>query len=183
VDVYTKQLRALEDTVKQRPQAADARFVLAYHYLTCGSKDAAADQLKVLYKQTPQDKLIKELLLMTAGPEAIGAPTTPADEPATEAPAVDAAALVGNWSAAGQGGAKFALELAKEGNSTWTFTQRDKPQTVKGVYAVDGNVLAMEPETGGTMLAEVTQPQGGSFNFQLLGAPPSDPGLKFAKSR
>jgi hypothetical protein len=33
------------------------------------------------------------------------------------------------------------------------------------------------------MLAQVTPPQGGSFGFQLLGAPPGDPGLKFAKSR
>jgi len=73
------------------------------------------------------------------------------------------------------------MELTKDGAFSWTFTQAGKPQTVKGVYAVDGNVLAMEPESGGTMLAEVTQPQGGSFGFQLLGAPPGDPGLKFVK--
>ena len=51
---------------------------------------------------------------------------------------------------------------------------------MKGVYAVDGDVLAMEPETGGTMLAQISQPQGGSFSFHLLGAPPGDPGLKFS---
>ena len=56
-----------------------------------------------------------------------------------------------------------------------------KPQTVKGVYALDGDTLAMEPESGGTMLAQVTQPQSGKFDFKLLGAPPDDPGLKFSK--
>jgi hypothetical protein len=32
------------------------------------------------------------------------------------------------------------------------------------------------------MLADLTEPKGGSFHFRMLGAPPDDPGLKFAKS-
>ncbi|HEY5311045.1 MAG TPA: tetratricopeptide repeat protein, partial [Pirellulales bacterium] len=36
VDVYTQQLRALEAYSQQHPQAADARFLLAYHYLREG---------------------------------------------------------------------------------------------------------------------------------------------------
>jgi len=182
VDVYTKQLRALEAVVRQDQKQADARFVLAYQYLTMGNGDAAASQLKVLYKQLPQDKVIKELLVMTAGPEAIGA-SPPSSEPAKPAPGVPAADLVGKWGATGERNTKFALELAKDGSFSWIFTQAGKPQTVKGVYALDGNVLAMEPQTGGVMLAEVTPPQAGRFDFQLLGAPPGDPGLKFAKSQ
>jgi uncharacterized protein (TIGR03066 family) len=182
VDAYTKQLRALEAYLKQHPEATDARFVLAYHYLTAGSKDAAAGQLAELYKKLPQDEVIKELLLMTGGPEAIGAPSVTAT-PTAAAPSVAAAELVGNWSAAGQTGTKFELGLTADGNFAWSFSQNGKTQAVKGVYALDGNTLAMEPESGGVMLAEVTQPQGGSFGFQLLGAPPGDPGLKFAKSR
>src|SRR5262249_10185911 len=34
VDVYTKQLRALEAYRREHPEAADACFLLAYHYLT-----------------------------------------------------------------------------------------------------------------------------------------------------
>jgi len=181
VDAYTKQLRALEAYVKQNQRASDARFVLAYHYMTMGSKEAAAKQYQEIYKQTPQDNLVKQLLVMTGGPEAIGAPSVTAEPPKPAPPAIAATELVGKWNAAGQGNSKFALELTNDGNFSWTFTQAGKPQTVKGVYALDGNVLAMEPETGGTMLAEVTKPQGGSFGFQLLGAPPGDPGLKFAK--
>src|SRR5262245_23693465 len=181
VDVYTKQLRALEAYVKQNPQATDGRFVLAYHYMTTGAKDAATKQYQEIYKKNPQDNLVKQLLLMTGGEQAIGAAPQPAQTAQTSAPSVAADALVGKWAAAGQGNAKFAMELTKDGAFSWTFTQAGKAQTVKGVYAVDGNVLAMEPESGGTMLAEVTQPQGGSFGFQLLGAPPGDPGLKFVK--
>jgi uncharacterized protein (TIGR03066 family) len=183
VDVYTKQLRALEAAVKGNSNANDARFVLAYHYLTAGSKDAAAAQYAELYKAYPQDNVIKELLLMTGGEEALGASAAPVATPTTPAATVDAAALVGNWAAAGQGGTKFALGLTQDGNFTWSFSQNGKTESVKGVYALDGDTLAMEPETGGTMLAQVSQPQGGSFDFHMLGTPPGDPGLKFAKSR
>lgn len=182
VEAYTKQLRALEAYVKQNTQAGDARFVLAYHYMTTGAKEAAAKQYQELYRQTPQDHLIKQLLLMTAGPEALGASAPSAGPPPAAAPAIPAADLVGNWNAAGQGDSKFAMQLTNEGTFSWTFTQKGKPQTVKGVYALDGNTLAMEPESGGVMLAEVTAPQGGSMGFKLLGAPQNDPGLKFVKS-
>jgi tetratricopeptide (TPR) repeat protein len=183
VDVYTQQLRALESAVKAKPEATDTRFVLAYHYLTQGAKDAAAAQYAQLHKQLPQDNVIKELVLMTGGPDALGAPSTPPAATPSDAPAVAAADLLGNWSAAGQGGSKFSLGLDGEGKFTWAFAQNGKTQSVKGVYALDGNTLAMEPESGGVMLAEVGQPKGGSFEFKLLGAPPGDPGLKFAKSR
>ena len=181
VDVYTKQLRALEQHLKQNPQASDARFVLAYHYLTTSNKDAAIAQLKDLHRQMPQDELVTQLLVMTGGPEAIGVSEATSEPAESDAPAVAAADLVGNWTASGDRNTKFAMELTNDGNFSWTFTQGGKPQSVKGVYAVDGNVLALEPESGGVMLAEVTPPQSGSFGFQLLGAPPGDPGLKFVK--
>ena len=55
-NVYTKQLRAAEAELKKRPEGTDINFVLAYHYLTMGSKDAATRRLKVLYKQMPEDR-------------------------------------------------------------------------------------------------------------------------------
>jgi len=182
VDAYTKQLRTLEAYIAQHPEAADARFVLAYHYLTTGGNEAASAQLKRLYAMTPQDVVIKELLLMTAGPEAIGA-SAAAPAVAPSAPQIAAADFTGVWTSAGQNKTTFALELTRDGAFTWNYAQGGRSENVKGVYALDGNVLAMEPDTGGVMLAEVTQPQGGRFDFRLLGAPPGDPGLEFVKSR
>lgn len=179
-DTYTAQLRRLESYVRENPNAADARFVLAYHYITTGNKDAAVVQLTTLYKLNPSDNLVKEMLLMTGGPEAIGAPTTP-QAPAASSPAVSADAITGKWTASGAD-SKFALELTKDGNFVWTYSQGTQSQAVKGVYAIDGNTLAMEPESGGTMLADITAVQAGSFQFQMLGAPPGDPGLKFIRS-
>ena len=43
---YTKQLRALEQFVKGKPDAGYGHFLLAYHYLVLGSKDAAVTELR-----------------------------------------------------------------------------------------------------------------------------------------
>src|SRR5205085_5136243 len=108
VDTYTKQLRNLESYVKDKPKESDARFVLAYHDLTMGKKEASIDQLQQLKTLLPNDHLIKELLLTVGGNEALGSPTpTPAAKP-DEAPAIAAADLVGNWSSKGENSSKFA---------------------------------------------------------------------------
>lgn len=68
----------------------------------------------------------KQLLLLTGGPEALGAPAVANQSPTPSTPAVPAvpaADLVGKWGATGRGNAKFAMELTKEGTFTWTFTQ------------------------------------------------------------
>lgn len=183
VDAYTNQLRALEAAVRAKPDDLAQRFVLSYHYLTTGNKDAAVNQLKQLSAKTPDDTVVKELLLMAGGPAAVGIAPSTGDTAASAAPAVKASDLLGTWSAAGENGTKFTLLLNNEGLFSWTFTSDGKEQAVKGVYALDGNVLAMEPDTGGVMLAEVTPPVSGSFGFKMLGGPPTDAGLKFVKSR
>jgi Tfp pilus assembly protein PilF len=76
-DVYTQQLRTLEQYQREHADAGDGHFVLAYHYLVMGSKDQAVDQLKAIVKVTPQDKLSASLLAaLTTNPEASA---TPAD--------------------------------------------------------------------------------------------------------
>lgn len=181
VETYTKHLRALEGYLRANPDANDARFVLAYHYLTAGGADAAAAQLKRIYKTTPNDNLVKQLLLMTGGPEAIGAPDVPPDL-ASSTTTIDKRSLLGKWGATNSSGGKFNLDLTEDGNFVWTYSQEGKRQAVKGVYALDGSVLAMEPETGGVMLADLTESKGGGLHFRMLGAPSDDPGLKFTKT-
>jgi tetratricopeptide (TPR) repeat protein len=181
-EVYTKQLRALEAAVKQKPDDPALRFVVAYHYLTMGSKDAAAEQLKALLALSPQDKVAKDLLAMVAGPEAVPGPKTPPPPEAGTGAAVSAEQLVGNWQATGPDQKSFALSLTKEGAFTWTYSQGSTKQSVQGAYAVDGTTLAMEVTGGGTMLAGVTPPAQGSFRFQMLGGPAGDPGLTFRKA-
>ena len=58
VDVYTEQLRALEQYVDANPNAAEARFLLAYHYMTCGHTDAAAEQFKAAVATESQGSVV-----------------------------------------------------------------------------------------------------------------------------
>jgi tetratricopeptide (TPR) repeat protein len=75
--VYTKQLRALEQYLSKHPTAADARFVLAYHYLMTGSEKEARDHLEKVLAETPWDKTAERLLGQTKGTKGVPAPPKP----------------------------------------------------------------------------------------------------------
>ncbi len=62
VMVYTEQLRALEKYSRQHPEAASARFLLAYQYLITGHNDAAGAELKQVVALEPNDQLSAQLL-------------------------------------------------------------------------------------------------------------------------
>jgi tetratricopeptide (TPR) repeat protein len=55
--VYTSQLRALEQFVKDHPSDASGRFVLAYHYLVLDHRDPALDQMRQVARLQPQNKV------------------------------------------------------------------------------------------------------------------------------
>jgi tetratricopeptide (TPR) repeat protein len=173
-EIYTKQLRALEGVVTSKPKDAAARFVLAYHYLTMGHDESAARHLTKLHELVPSDTVTAQLLQMMGKSDA-GPP--PAPESAVK---IDTAQVLGTWTAS-RGKASFELTLDKDKGFTWVHRQGKKRQEVKGAYALDGDTLALEPDAGGVMLAEISAPQNGAFEFRTVGAPKVDQGLKFQK--
>jgi tetratricopeptide (TPR) repeat protein len=181
VDAYTAQFRKLEDYVTEHPNASGARFVLAYHYMTTNAPEAAARQLEQVVKAVPNDQVAKQMydMLTYKAPDKAEPPKVSA--PAPTGPQVAAADLVGSWKAVGPGSATFALTLTEAGEFTWKYNQGKKEQVVKGAYALDRNTLAMEPETGGVMLAELTPDGRDAFAFKTVGAKDSDPPLKFTR--
>lgn len=76
--LYTQHLRALEDYVRKNPNDGAARFVLAYHYLVIGNKDAAVSQLKEVVRIIPGDKLAGGLIEALTAPPGGGTPMPPA---------------------------------------------------------------------------------------------------------
>lgn len=180
---YTQQLRALEEFVKAHPQSADARFLLGYHYQTMGHTNNAAKQFQAAQALLPDDKLLQQLVAMTTS----GSPSTPASAPAP-IPAIPAdkilssEQMIGTWKAS-NAGATFELDLAKDGSFTWTCSRGRRKQSVKGVFAVDQNNLALETEDGGgTMLAEVDFTNPTQFKFTMVGDNGKNSGLNFTKS-
>jgi tetratricopeptide (TPR) repeat protein len=176
VNVYTEQLRALEHYVTANPNATDARFVLAYQYMTCGYGDAAAQQLKAVVQQNPKDQLSAQLLsaLTTTKPVEQAAPSTPAKP-------VEASALAGDWKATRADGATITLNLTKDSKYTWAFEAKDKPQQFGGDYAVADNLLILKKGGSPVMIGQVTMLGDDRFNFKLPGDNPNDLGLTFGK--
>jgi hypothetical protein len=184
VDDYTQQLRELESFSKSNPMSADGSFLLGYHYLTMGHQESANKEFVKTLEQLPGDKLLTQLVDMTA-PAGKETKTTPPTPPApAELPAekvLSPEQMVGTWKAVSED-ARFELQLSADGAFVWTYTRGESTESVKGVFAVDQNNLAMEPNAGGTMLAEIDFSNPAEFLFRMFGGEPDDPGLKFTKS-
>lgn len=183
---YTDQLRALEAFTKANPQDAGSRFLLAYHYMTCGHPDDAARTLRDVVRLMPNDRVAADVLRMVAAPEADqSGQTPPAAADTVERPApvpVEVATLVGTWNAARPDGSRFDLNLTQDAKFTWSFASKDQAaQKFDGTYTMEGNVLALERAGGGSLVAEITPAANGKFNFKMVGAPEDDQGLTFQK--
>jgi len=176
VDIYTNQLRALEAAAEKDPKGADLRFLLGYHYLTDGHPEPALAMFRRVTELQPKDTVAASLVATLSPRDA--KPATPA----TPAPkAVPPDNLVGNWTATGPSSATYSMTLHKDGTFTWGFTRGARKQESKGVYTVEGNVLAMEPDSGGVLLAELTLKQPENLHFQMIGGAKDDPGLDFRR--
>jgi tetratricopeptide (TPR) repeat protein len=179
VDVYTQQLRALEQYAKSHPSSSSSEFLLAYHYLTCGYTDVAAAQLKEVVRLNPKDQLSAQLLNSISPPDT--APQEAASPPAAPAQPASASSLVGNWTATRGDGATIKLALGSDGKFTWTLDQYGKSQQFSGPYTVADNLLILKQGENPMMVGQVALLAGGRFNFKLVGDNPSDPGLTFAR--
>ena len=189
VAIYTEQLRALEAFTAANPQDAASRFLLAYHYMSCGHPEAAVRHLQQVVALMPNDRVAADMLKMVSPPPT-GSPDAPAQPPAPLSPPaptrgaatpVDPTTLVGTWKAARADGSTFDLTLTNDANFTWRFAPKNQAAVeFGGTYTVEGNVLALERQGGGALIAEVTPHSRGKFNFKLVGAPDDDPGLNFS---
>ena len=162
----TKQLRALEQYLREHPNATDARFLLSYLYITMGHNEAAIKQLKAVVKQEPKDSVAAGLLRMLGGdvPSATETPPTP-----RAGPKPTEMELLGSWKGTRADGSTFDLTLKKSGEFTWDYTKGSHKQQIQGVFVVDDGILAMEPDSGGVMLADVSKPEDNRFTFRQNG--------------
>ena len=200
IGLYTTQLRTLEGFVKQNPQDAAGHFLLAYHYMSDGYPDAASKQLQQVVTLVPSDQVAANLLKMTTSQSQQGNQTSepvanPTPQPPVDLPApgqsssnqptpnpIDPGAIIGSWNASRDDGSKFGLKINDDKTFSWSFTPKDQaPQTFDGTYTLDGNVIALERNGGGSLVAQIDPADRSKFNFKMVGAPPEDPGLTFTR--
>ena len=192
VDVYTGQLRALEEYTLANPKSASAKFVLAYHYLTEGFPDNAAGQLREVVKLQPADTLSAKLL---AGLEAKNAGATAANTsaatsdvpPADPTPAVPlanavpAGSIVGTWTAKPIATTTINLTVAADGKFSWDVNDQSGKRSLAGSSTFGENLLTLAPTTGEPLVGKITWKDANSFTFQAGGGGANDPGLAFSK--
>jgi tetratricopeptide (TPR) repeat protein len=185
VTVYTKQLRALEQYSRENPQAADARFLLAYQYLLTGHNDAASAELKQVVALQPSDTLASQLLKSIGGPADDTSSPAPLPDSSPAAPPagkpVDATTLVGNWTATRPDGSKVQMDLTSGKKFTWSFDQEGKPQELKGDYSLADNYLVLKAGEQKALIGQVGLVGNNEMNFRLADKNPADPGLVFKR--
>jgi tetratricopeptide (TPR) repeat protein len=194
VDAYASQLKALEDFHRANPDNAAASFLLAYQYLTCGHNEAAAAQLDNVLRINPQDLVATRLLQALGDGTSRSAEDMPApqDDNTAEAPLqvpaipdlpapvpVKAEDLYGTWTATNAKGRTFTLKLTQDGTFEWISKDDQKTIDQKGVFGVEGETLAMEPDGGGVLVGKVSKPENGTFKLELAGGLPDDAALEF----
>jgi tetratricopeptide (TPR) repeat protein len=181
VETYTRQLRALEATVRANPDSAPARFVLAYQYLAQGHNENAVEQLRAASKLQPGDTLSPQLI---AKLEPAGAAQAPAADAAAGASPAAEGKLAGTWTAIPGKDAKVALAITDDGKFNWDASGPGRqPSTIAGASTFADGVLTLAAKGGqdGALVGKVAWQDADHFTFRLVGAPANDPGLKFAR--
>lgn len=183
---YTTQLDALEAYSKSKPDAADARFLLGYHYMVCGHLDQATAEFAEAARLQPKDSVSAQLRDLTAatstnGDEDAAAPAE-APDAATPPPApVPLEKLTGTWvSNRGEQGT-VTLAFKDDGKFLWTFKNDKATNEFGGDYSMNDNGLLVLDAEESQMVASVTLPQDSQLKFVLAGGPPGDPGMDFTK--
>jgi hypothetical protein len=155
-DTYTNQLRELEANVRQNPNAASTRFLLAYHYMVQGHKDAAATEFQNVVKLEPKDQLSARFAA------ALGAKVPePPKLPAQLAQAGGAgAAKPVDLAQIGDGGKPEARPEGESGTAEAAPPPPPPPQSLQGQWSAkpnQGMSIALALNTDGTFAWTVTQ--------------------------
>jgi Tfp pilus assembly protein PilF len=176
VDVYSAQLRALEEYRTANPNSAAARFVLGYHYLTEGFEESAVGQFNRVIELKPNDSLSRMIVANLTG-EARPEQARPA------AAAVDVSSLIGTWNASPDADTTIVLTLQADGRFIWNVTQQGGARPLAGIYSFEGDVLTLvrDDDQNDAMVGRVTWKDASRFVFQALGGGADDPGLEFTK--
>ncbi|MGQ0635301.1 MAG: tetratricopeptide repeat protein [Planctomycetaceae bacterium] len=186
---FTRHLRALETYCKAHLEAADAAFLLAYQYVTCGHYAPAVQQFQTVVRLVPKDELAPHLLTLIEGADddvpgqsdsAVTRASLKKKVPRSSV-AIDQAQIVGAWRAQRGPAITLELTLARDDKFEWKVVGAEDQLQIQGRYYLQGDLLVMEGDGGEPLIGTIALNDGGGFSFRLLGADPADRGLTFSK--
>lgn len=176
-ETYTQQLRALEAHCKANKTDGGAAFVLAYHYMVLDEDEAARRTLQTVIQLQPKDAVAQRLLDSLDEDD----DAKPMAEAVTDDENAPQTNLVGKWRATSEE-TTIELTLDDKSNFTWKATLKGQPTAeLSGEAAVSVEGLALESADQGTMAGKVKSLGEDKFQFVLVGAPSTDPGLTFER--
>ena len=177
-EVYTRQLRRLEDFVEGNPASADSRFLLGYHYMVGGYLAEAREMFDQASQIEPNDSVAVQLRNLAESSMTVEE-TGEVDEPRGEM--VDASIVAGTWRAMSADGQTITLTIGAEGNFTWDYEGAADGSVLSGEWTIDeSGLLVLNDED--VQLTGIIEMEGtNTMHFVLAGTPEGDPGLTFER--
>jgi tetratricopeptide (TPR) repeat protein len=191
---YTRQLRRLEEFAGAHPDDAAAHFVLAYHYLVLGSKEAAIDALRIVVEIQPRDVTARRMLDALAPPKDDSAEKAPAEPAPSERPPTPESKtgtgeeiealqtdLVGVWKAS-VGDTVIELSISEESDFSWVASSPgEEPTKLEGVLTAGAGGIQLKSPEQGALGGAVTSKGPDAWLFKIDGTPPQESGLSFVR--
>jgi hypothetical protein len=180
-DDYTQQLRALEAACRANPNDPSTAFVLAYHYLVLGEKEAAINALKIVIANEPNDTTAKRMLEGLSSTGVNESPSAGEGDDTTNGvlPTTD---LVGEWTAKA-GNSTIDLVITDASQFTWTATEPGKAEILlEGELTSSAGEIVLETKTQGSLAGIVRPKSNDEWTFVPPGAKPEE-GLTFQRRR
>src|SRR5262249_19730715 len=156
VNVYTAQLRALEDYCVANPNSASARFVLSYHYLTEGYTDSAVSVLKQVVALMPSDTLSAKLLRQLDVPKDQAPPATAPESAPVDRTPPQGGSIAGSWKAHPAADTEIGLTVQPGGQFTWQVNQKGKAHQFTGTSTYGGGLLTLVQDKGPVLVGRVS---------------------------
>ena len=181
VDVYTTQLRALEQYCTDHRDSATGRFVLTYLYLTQGQTDPAVEMLKQVVTLKPNDSLSAKLLRQLDPSMVKTAAAAPATASTTDTTPPEGATIAGTWRAQPTADTAITLTIQSGGPFTWEVAQKGRKQQFAGSSTYGDGLLTLVQDKGPAMVGRVSWTDASHMTFRIVGDGPEDPGLSFSK--
>lgn len=186
-ETYMSQLQSLEQYSAAKPDAADAHFLLGYHYMVCGHLDRANTEFAAASKLQPADSVsaqLRDLTKASTNSDEEDRPDDGAETPAEAPPATEPVPLeklTGTWVSDKGAQGTVTLAFKDDGKFIWTFSNAGKSNEFGGEYSMNDNGLLVLDAEESQMVASVELPQDSQLKFVLAGGPPGDPGLVFSR--
>jgi tetratricopeptide (TPR) repeat protein len=185
VDRYTGQFRKLEAYVLSQQEAADAHFLLGYHYMVGGHLEDAYAMFDRVHELQPRDTVANQLRDLVGD-------SIPTDEPLLEetggtemvevkrAP-VEKTTLQGIWIATSGDGKSITLSMTDLGTFSWSYEGAAAGEVLKGDWSVDEDGFLVLADEDVQLVGDITLNEDGTLHFLLAGSPEGDPGLIFSR--